>query len=97
MQCERFYIKPYNPFVHVPVHVPVPETASVNTAIVRQLAKLDYVNLYDHPEIKLNRSLKMQKLPLDFNFSKWVFQMMNCEDLKRRQYITIMNQLWIQN
>ena len=33
VQCERFYVKPYNPLVHVlvpvPVPVPVPETASV--------------------------------------------------------------------
>ena len=31
LQCEMFYLKPYNQFVHVLVSVWVPETASVNT------------------------------------------------------------------
>ena len=36
VQCERFLLKPYNPFfsVPVPVPVPVPDQASVNTPLV---------------------------------------------------------------
>ena len=35
VQCERFLLKPYNPFflVPVPVPVPVPDQASVNTPL----------------------------------------------------------------
>ena len=31
VQCERFLLKLYNPFFLVPVPVPVPDQASVNT------------------------------------------------------------------
>ena len=33
VQCERFLLKPYNPFFPVPVPVPVPDQASVNTPL----------------------------------------------------------------
>ena len=35
VECERFILKPYNPFfpVPVPVPVPVPDQASVNTPL----------------------------------------------------------------
>ena len=35
VQCEKFFLKPYNPFflVQGPIPVPVPETASVNTPL----------------------------------------------------------------
>ena len=35
VQCEKFFLKPYNPFflVQVPVTVPVPETAGLNTPL----------------------------------------------------------------
>ena len=34
VQCERFLLKPYNPFFLVPVPVPVPDQASVNTPLL---------------------------------------------------------------
>ena len=50
VQCERCYIKPYNPFIHVLVAVPVlvPETGSVIKPIVLdnfEIQNLKYCNL----------------------------------------------------
>ena len=43
VQCERFLLKPYNPFfqVPVPVPVPVPDQASVNTPSIGESPNLN--------------------------------------------------------
>ena len=41
VQCERFYIKPYNPFIYV--SVPVPERASVIKPSVPHKSKKCYI------------------------------------------------------
>ena len=48
VQCERFFIKPYNPFIRVSVSlpVPVPETASVITPLDKEVSEITDAYFY---------------------------------------------------
>ena len=54
VQCERSYIKPYNPFIHVSVAAPVPvlETASVIKTISAVSTTNQTFLVTTHPPVK---------------------------------------------